>query len=102
MSKETPKYTQREINQLFAKYLLSTETAIPIDLDDRIAIGYIACDDYIYSGIDTHWEEDSHKCEQCRYFKRIQYMAFPYCTLLRKIVLADNDACKSFEDPAHV
>lgn len=101
MSNETPRYTQREINQLFAKYLLSTELAIPIDLDDRIAIDHIACDDYIFSGIATRSEEDSNKCERCRYFKRSQYMSFPYCTLLRKSVLTDNDACKSFEDPSY-
>lgn len=101
MSNETPNYTQREINQLFAKYLLSTELAIPIDLDDRIAIDHIACDDYIFSGIATRLEEDFRKCERCRYFKRFQYMAYPYCTLLRKSVLADNVVCKSFEDPSY-
>lgn len=98
MSNETPRYTQREINQLFAKYLLSIEPVIPIDLADRIVMGHIAYDDYIFSGIATRSEEDSNKCERCRYFKRSQYMAFPYCTLLRKSVLADNDACKSFEN----
>lgn len=48
--KGIPEYTQRQLNELFARYILYTEVVATMDADDFSILSHVANDWYILKG----------------------------------------------------